>query len=248
MTDDEKLLQKRAEELSARAAARGCWTNTEFLTIAEQDLVSHVRADAPLAFFGGYEGAERRIAVFGSEELCGYSETPPVVCLQITPDAPKFAEELSHRDYLGALMGLGIRREVLGDIVLQEGAAWLFCLDSIADYIAENCRQVRRTAVTAARTQTLPPLLAQPPEASALVVSSERLDALVAAVWKLSRSEAKALCEDGRVFVNSRLSLSPAAEAKPGDMISVRGLGRFLYEGAEAETRKGRLRVSLRKY
>lgn len=248
MNDDEKLLLKRAQELSVRAYSRCCWTNTEFLTIAEQDVVSRTETDVPVCFFGGWEGAERRIAVFGSEELCGYAAVPPVVCLQIEATAPKFAEELVHRDYLGALMGLGIRREVLGDIVPQGKGAYLFCLDSIAGFICDNCGQIRRTAVSVSTVAELPALLIAPPEATQLVIASERLDALIAAAWKLSRSEAKQLVEDSRVFINSRLTVNPSAELREGDLVSARGLGRFRYEGAAAETRKGRLRVVLRIY
>ena len=248
MNDDEKMLLKRAQELSSRAFSRGCWTNTEFLTIAEQNIVSHVKTDAPVSFFGGWEGAERRIAVFGSEELCGYPAVPPVVCLRIGATAPKFAEELSHRDYLGALMGLGVRREVLGDIVPQGKGAYLFCLESIAGFICENCAQIRRTAVSVSPVETLPELLAQEPEATQLVVASQRLDALAAAVWKLSRSEAKQLVEDGRVFINSRLTGDPSVELREGALVSARGYGRFRFDGAAAETRKGRLRVVLRIY
>ena len=223
MNDDEKMLLKRAQELSSRAFSRGCWTNTEFLTIAEQDIVSRVKTDAPVSFFGGWEGAERRIAVFGSEELCGYPAVPPIVCLRIGATAPKFAEELSHRDYLGALMGLGVRREVLGDIVPQGKGAYLFCLESIAGFICENCAQIRRTAVSVSSVETLPELLAQEPEATQLV-------------------------EDGRVFINSRLTVDPSVELREGALVSARGYGRFRFDGAAAETRKGRLRVVLRIY
>ena len=248
MNEDEKRLQKRFAELASRAASRGCWTNTEFLTTAEQDLLQRTKLDAPYVLSGGYDGAERRLALFGAEELCGYEAVPPAVCLKIEPAAPKFAETLTHRDYLGALMGLGIRREVLGDIVLQGNAAYLFCMDSIAGFILENCTQIRRTAVTVTRAEALPELLAQPPELTEIIVASERLDAVVAAVWKLSRSEAKQLADDGRVYLNSCLTETPAAELRPGDMVSLRGFGRFLYEGTAAETRKGRLRVKIRRF
>lgn len=248
MNDDDKQLLRRFSELSDRAASRGCWTNTEFLTLAEQDLLLRAVLDAPAALFGGFDTAERKLALFGSESLCGYEARPPIVCLLIEPAAPKFAETLTHRDYLGALMGLGIRREVLGDIVLQDGAAYLFCLDSIADYIRDGCTQVKRTAVRAAAVDTLPALLTAPPEKTTLVVASERLDALVAAVWSLPRSEAKALVADGHVFLDGRSALDPAAALGGGETVSVRGLGRFRFEGSCAETRKGRLRVEIRKY
>lgn len=248
MNEENKKLQKRFSELAARAASRGCWTNTEFLSPAEQDLLLRTALDAPAVLAGGFDAAERRLALFGSESLCGYEAEPPIVCLQIAPAAPKFAEKLGHRDHLGALIGLGIRREVLGDIVLQDDAAYLFCLASIANFIIENCTQVRRTAVRVSRIDALPELLTREPDVSAVIAASERLDALVAAVWKLSRSDAKQLIADGHVFVNSRLAQDPSAALDGGDMVSARGLGRFRYVGAAAETRKGRLRAEVRIY
>lgn len=248
MDAEEKRLQKRFAELAFRAAANGCWTNTAFLTPAEQAVLQHTALDAPYLLAGGYADAERRIALFGSEALCGYPAEPPFVCLKLEDVSPKFAEQLTHRDYLGALMGLGIRREILGDIVLEENAAYLFCMDSIAGFIMENCGQVRRTAVKATRVDILPELLTRPPEPTELIAASERLDAVLAAVWQLSRREAKQLSEDGRVFIDGRSAENPSAELKAGEMVSLRGYGRFLYEEALAETRRGRLRIKVRKY
>ncbi len=221
---------------------------TEFLTLAEQDSLSRLRLATPYILLGGTENAERRVAAFGSEALCGYEPEAPVCCLELAPTAPKFADELTHRDFLGCLMALGLRREVLGDIVIYENRGYVFCLASIADYISEQLTEVRRTTVSVRLAETLPPALTTLPEITVLVVASERLDALVAAVYKLSRSESLKFFERERVFVNSRAAKSPSAMLRSGDVVSVRGLGRFSYEGISAQTRKGKLRVELRIY
>ena len=136
MPDEIQQLKKRYIELSARASAQNRWTHTDFLSLAEQDVLYRItpaELSALFTLYGGFDGAERRVAAFGSEELCGYIEAPPITCIKIAPRAPKFAESLTHRDFLGALVGLGIERvRVLGDIVIQDAAAYLFCLDSIA--------------------------------------------------------------------------------------------------------------------
>ncbi|MEG2620463.1 MAG: hypothetical protein RR981_07935, partial [Oscillospiraceae bacterium] len=93
-----------------------------------------------------------------------------------------------------------------------------------------------------------PPMVVEPPEITRSNIASERLDAIVAAVYKLSRGDSQKLFEQGKIFVNSRMTENTSAGLKPGDMISVRGMGRFSYEGIEAETRKGRLRVNVRIY
>lgn len=248
MTDQQRLLEKRFLELGARAAGRGCWVYSDFLNLAEQDILRGTQPAAPYELYGGYDGAERRIAVFGSLEDCGYPAQPPVSCLRIAPTAQKFADALTHRDFLGALMHLGVRRETLGDIILHENCGYLFCLESMGDYIIQELTQVRHTPVSVSVAEELPPVLQTQPEPAAAVVSSERVDAVVAAVYRLSRAESQRLLAEGRIYINSRQVFAAAAGLEPGDLISVRGLGRFLYDGPLAETRKGRLRVQVRIY
>jgi len=234
-------------ELSGRSFSRGIWVYSDFLTLDEQDALSRAQLPLAPALFGGYGAAERKLAVFGSEELCGYAQEPPVTCLGIEPLSRKFADALTHRDFLGALMSLGVKRETMGDIVVAENCGYLICLDSIAGYLAENLTSVRHTAVKCAPAP-LPAALAAPPEPTELVVASERLDALVAAVYRLSRSESRALIEGEKIFLNGRLERNADAAPEPGVIVSARGMGRFSYEGPVRETKKGRLRVTVRIY
>ena len=249
MVEDVRQLQKRFEELAARADGRGRYTHTQFLTLAEQDVLQKMSRQlaAPFCRMGGYETAERCIACFGREEDMGYPPPCPIVCLSIAPASKKFAGELGHRDFLGSLMGLGIERRLLGDIQIVEGEAFLFCLEEIAPYICDNLVSVGRTTVHCEVCEP-PQTLSEPPEPVELVVASERLDALIAAVWRLSRGEAQQLLEKGMVFIDGRLVESPSHNLKEGDLISVRHQGRFRYEGMVRETKKGRLRVSVRIY
>ena len=214
MENELELTKKRLTELSRRAFERGIQTSSDFLSPGEQAEAVRLRLPEPAVFEGGYPEAERRVAVFGGGEA-------PVICLEIAPTAPKFAGELTHRDYLGSLMALGLRREL---------------------------NQVRRAAVRVTRAEALPEGLASPPEESVVAAASERLDALVAAAFRLSRAESARLFEAERVFVNGLPARSSSAKPEPGDIVSVRGMGRFRFEGALGETRRGRLRVSLRIY
>ena len=247
MTDDVNLIKNRLTELGKRSYDRGIWTSSEFLSLAEQDVLLRLRLSYPFTLVGGYEGAERRVAHFGSEESCGWVEAPPIACVKIAPVNDKFAENLTHRDFLGSLMGLGIRREVLGDIVIDENAGYLFCLDSIAGYIIENLSSVRRTTVSCSLSEP-PKKAAEDPPQREFVVSSERLDGVISAVYRLSRSQSQELISAGKVFIYGRLSQSPDAEIPLGAIVSVRGTGRFKYEGVRRETKKGRLRVIARVY
>lgn len=237
MMDELELIKKRCRELELRAEKSGEVCCTEFLTLAEQDAVKYAGASV---FSGGYAGAERRVAVYGGGE-----EDAPIVCLCIAPRQPKFAEELSHRDLLGALMSLGLRRSMFGDLLRTEDGWYLFCLRERASFVAENLTQARHTSLTASETSELPGAAALP-EQTSVVVASERMDALAAAVWKLSRAESQRLFAQGLVFVNGSVCENTSARPRTGDAVTVRGTGRFLYEGIERETKKGRLRALVR--
>lgn len=244
--EDLQQVKKRLEELAGRSSGRNAYVSSEFLTPAQQTLLVSLHLPAPYTLEGGYPQAERRIAWFGSENLCGWGQAPPLMWLEIAPKSAKFAEALSHRDYLGALMHLGFRREVLGDLLLQDGKAWLCCLDTMGEYICRQLETVRHTSVVVTPCPAPPENALPQPKEMQVVVASARLDALVAAVYRLSRSESQTLFDKELVFVNSLLARSTSQDAKPGDLISVRGHGRFYFDGIDRETKKGRLRANVR--
>ncbi len=251
MTEYDPQLVNRFTELAYRAGERCCYTNTDFLTVAEQALLLRISKRgnfAPFVLVGGYPQAERKLACFGDAQLCGYPLEPPVSCISIKPAAAKFADPLTHRDYLGSLMALGLRRPMLGDIVVLEDAACLFCLDTLAEHICSQLGQVGHTTVVCTVLAQPPQLLLQEPPPTALTLASSRLDALVAAVYRLSRGESQALIGQGKVFVEDLPQLHGDARIEPGQRISVRGFGRFVYVGEEQQTRKGRLKVQVRIY
>ena len=114
MSNDELLLKKRLTELAEKSYSQGTYTFSNFLGLAEQDVLSRIERDirhVPKALYGGAEGCQRVMVRFGDEDLCGYDLPFPIVCLKAAPTAPKYADKLTHRDILGALMNLGITRE-----------------------------------------------------------------------------------------------------------------------------------------
>lgn len=244
---DERQLKNRFEELADRSDRQYCWTNTDFLSISEQDTLLRMRTGMRFVLDGGYSDAERRIAFFGDESELGYIYESPIKCVKIEPISKKFAEKLSHRDYLGALMSKGIERKALGDILIVDDSAYLFCLENIADYMIDMLDSVRHTSVRCIIADP-PAELSEPPQITSMTVASDRLDALIAAVYKLSRSTAKELIVGGKVYIDSKLTESAGAEVKESAKVSVRGKGRFVYEGVSQETKKGRLRVNVRIY
>lgn len=237
--------QKRFEDLAFRSNERGYPIYSDFLGISEISELFSCRFPVSVALWGGYDGAERNIACFGDREYFEDNNDYPIKCIMISPVNQKFADDLTHRDFLGSLMGLGIRREVLGDIIINENCGYLFCLDTIADYIIENLTQVRRTTVECKITDEIPQNALPQPENIELIVSSERLDVIVSAVYNLSRSKVLPYFEHERVFINGKAETKPSAVADAEDKISVRGFGRFIYKGVLRHTKKDRLVIGV---
>ena len=235
-------------DLCRKSEKTGTWQYSGFLSPAEQDdlLTSREAAGFPYFLDGGYENAERKILAAGNEEEAGPPDLP-VRVIAVRPKSDKYAEDLTHRDYLGAILGLGIERSLVGDIIVRDRRAWFFCLASAADMLASSLAQVRRTAVAAEITTADVPEL-QPRYAPVrLNVASERLDAVISAFAGISRGQADKLFAAGKVFVNGRMTEDRSARLKEGDVLSVRGTGKAVYDGIEYETKKKRYQVRLRK-
>lgn len=248
MADEENLLKKRFTELAERSFSKNIYTFTEFLSPAEQNLLRFTVKGVPYHFEGGFESAEKAVAVFGSEELCGYEGSAPIEFIKIEPCSMKFSGGLAHRDFLGSIMSLGIRRSTLGDLIVKENVAYAPCLENIADYICENLVEIKHTSVRCSKVEFIPENALPQPVESEFVVASERLDSVISSIYKLSRSESKGLCEHEKVLVGGIPVLNASYTPKEGDIVSVRGHGKFIYCGIKLETKKGRLRCTAKIY
>ncbi len=251
MTEGTQLFQKRLTELADRAKSRGVYAYTDFLSLHELAVLADMRgalSDAAPQTFGGAEGCERRMARFGSEALCGYEESFPIVCVEVRPRGEKFADALTHRDFLGALLNLGVARESLGDIFVHENAGYVFCKRAIAPFLIENLARVKRTSMCCAAVDAPPAAAKVRLVPEKLQVAGERLDGVIAKAYHLAREESTELFMQGRVFVDGAPCLKGSASPRPGDVVSVRGYGRFVYRGPAGLTKKGRLNVVIEKY
>ncbi len=244
---EEKQLQKRFGDLARKAYDQNVYTFTSFLSLAEQDLfyrmqreVSHVG----YRFWGGSSACERQMLRFGSPEQLGYEMEFPIVCLRIEPLLEKFADALTHRDFLGALMNLGIERSTMGDIFVQGKSAYLFCSTSIAPFIRENLDKVKHTNVRCVPVEDEIKLRLREPETMEVTVASERIDSVLSGIYNLSRSDSLDLFRERKVYVDGRLYENNSGILKPGSTVSVRGYGKLIYYGCKGETKKGKLRIS----
>lgn len=233
--------EKRFNELYNRAYTRGILCFTDFLNMEEQSILENTYL--PCIKFGGYDGCERIVACFG-EGADKYNF--PISLLELAPVNQKFADKLTHRDFLGTLMGLGIKRELLGDIIVSENTGYLFCLEQISDYIADNLTRIKHTVISVKRLDELPKSAVREAEEKQVIVSSLRLDTLISAVFKLSRSESNKLFSQDKVYVNSKSVSNNSYQLKDGDIISVRGFGRIYYVSQLKTTKKNRIVVQIR--
>ena len=251
MSDELELLKRRFVELARRAYNSGIFTFTDFLGLAEQAAFAEVSREIfgiEYVKFGGAEGAERVMIRFGSESDLGYSMPFPISLVKIEPLSQKYAEKLSHRDFLGAIMNLGIERDTMGDIVIIDNVGYIFVKEDMATYIADSLTKVRRTDVKAEVTETLPDGELYRTERRNVQANGERLDALVAKVFSLSREEAQSLFKKRLVFADGREIDSTSYIPKPNEKISVRGHGRFVYVGPQSLTRKGKINIAVEIY
>lgn len=237
-------LKNRFHDLAERSFAQGIYTFTGFLGLGGQEAFWQEEPKlryAGYTLYGGCENADRVMIRFGQSGQLGYEAPFPVVCIHISPLQEKFAEELSHRDFLGALMNLGIDRSTIGDIRAGGKQACLFCTDSIAEYICQNLEQVKHTHVRCRIAEEVPELLQEEPEAMRIQAQSLRVDAVLAKVYNVSREKSLELFRAGRVYVNGRLCENHSRILRAGETVSVRGHGRFTLSGEQKETRKGKL-------
>ena len=250
MNKEELLLQKRLAELSRIAYTREIVTFSEFLNLNELNILHTTPKDMLLSqykTYGGYGLSERQMAAFLPDALY-YDYQYPIQIIEISPVNRKFAEELSHRDYLGAVMNLGIERCKLGDILIEDGKAILFAKEELAGYIMEHLTRIRHTTVKTSILSAFEYSYEPRYEELKGTVASVRLDTVLSLAYPLSRSKITGLIEGARVFVNGKLVTSNGYRLKEGDILSVRKMGRIGYNGILSETKKGRYMVSIRKY
>lgn len=201
-----------------------------------------------LTSFGGYEDAERKMLVYLPEYLEEESlyDDGPLVCLRAT-----FFEEdtLSHRDFLGALMGAGIAREAVGDICVGKGCCDFFITAEIAPYILQNFLSAGRTRI---RLDQIPLRSAQIPEPEVKeirdTVASLRLDSIISSGFRIGRSLAAQHIHAGKAAIDGLPCEKPDKTVSEGMKISVRGLGKMKLHSINGRTKKDRISVVIHRY
>ena len=250
MGEEREIVKRHLLDLYRKAERGGYFTFSAFLGLSELSVLRECERElyGSYSLFGGHPDCERRVARFGRVSEIGYEADFPIKMLRAEPLMQKYADRLTHRDFLGAILNLGIEREVIGDIVIIDNVGYIFVLEEMSAYIAESLTRVKHTDVRVTECMTLPAGELYRTEEKTVQVSSERLDAVIARVFHLSREDAQGYFKKRLVFVDGSLTESPSYTPRPGEVISVRGLGRLIYRGYASNTKKGKLNVLVEVY
>lgn len=252
--DEERITLAHFLDQLERSARRNVPAATHFLTPQEQSmarsLLSHLGREDAAVFAGGYEGAERQAALFLPDYLDASdyrgAEDYPLCAVRCTfrgEDRP------SHRDFLGSLMGLGIRREMVGDLLVGEESCDILLKREVLSFVLQNYTSAGRTRLRTAEVSLAHlHLPEQQRQTISATVAALRLDNLLAAGFRISRSRAAELIRAGRVEVNWRGCGKVSAPCAQGDVFSVRGMGKCTLAETGGLSKKGRITVRMERY
>lgn len=237
-------------------------THTHFLTPAQRADAEQIARTEHLYpgcfFYGGYPDAERTVCILAPDyieageatELDTYFRQDPEDCPLCVIRAHKDAfGTLTHRDYLGALLGLGVKREMIGDLLVSEDGCDILALRQIAPYLAEHFTSAGHATLrcTVEEINTLK-IAMQTGKEIFISVRSPRVDAILSSCFGLSRSLAAEAVSHGIVFVNSIPVAKPEKLLSAGDTITLRGKGKCKIRSMEGTTKSGRMKIIAEKY
>ena len=247
--DDFAPLLRRAEDLARQAEKSGTVRSTGFLTPAERQYIERrlrTAGGCEPVFSGGREGCERCCAFFLPDYMTAdqLEASDYISAIKLTAH---FGEP-GHRDYMGAILAMGVGRQWVGDISVDGETAYIICLPSVLKHLL-SIDKVGSCAVTAEEIplQSLPTTRVETRSRSFSVMSM-RLDAVVAGMFGLSRTESARQISAGNVNVNYIQCLKSDCPARAGDIISLRGSGKGVVTGTGGASRKGRLFVNAEIY
>ncbi len=246
---DMKMMIAKIYEVYEKAKFNNVPSATQFLS---PNMVSFVLEhfkdnDITINIFGGYENAERVSLLFAPKKSNFDNSYYNIDILKVSY-ITKYSRELKHSDYLGSLLGLSIKREIVGDIIVEEDCAYIFVLNTMSDYIIQNLKKVGRTNIKIQKTDEASDLVSKTPEEFSTTVSSLRIDVVTCKIFNLSRNDVKEFFDAGKVFVNWIAVNDISRTIKDDDIITLRGYGRIKYSHSTGTNKKGKIAIIYLKY
>ncbi len=253
--DDEfKILVAKVIDKYEFCRTRNKITFTDFLNISEISILEKVLKEEKVSnyiFFGGKENTDRSILIFYPEKFSkemiekNYEKILNVIRIKL-PNNLKY----EHREYLSGIMKLGIKREKFGDILVCETGADIVVLSEISTYLENELKSLTRFQKSQISICSINELknIETEYKSFGIIVSSIRLDNFVTELSNCSRGKAEEIIESGRVFINSINEFKASKKININDIITIRGKGKFIFDGIEKETKSGKYLLNMRKY
>lgn len=242
--DEEKLLLSRLFDNYLKASYKNYNTYSDFYGEEKTQLIENAfssQTDVQMISFGGYEGAERVISAFlANTDAVSF----PITCLEITG---RDIDKLSHRDFLGSLMGLGIKRETVGDILISD-KCHIFVKTEIADYIIYNLTKVGNKGVSVSIYEGEIASAEEKCEVISATVESLRLDLILSRGFNIKRSDAINYIATGKVTAGGRVVTAKDYRVKENEKITLKGKGKIVFLNEGGLSKKGKIIVNIKKY
>ena len=255
---EEQILLSKILDKVDETTKKNKITNTDFLDEYKQVLVKELLQKIKFKnyiFYGGYKNAERKVIVFYPEKLEFIKDNKEKICKNILEIIKiKLPNELNgiynHKNYLGMIMKLGVKREKVGDIQVRNNGADVIVLPEISKFLSLNLcglTRLKKAIIEKASIENLE-ITESKTETYKIIVSSLRLDLIVSELVRKSRSQAKEFIINERVFVNHKNETKLTKEVKEEDLITVRGKGRFRISKILGKTGKGKIIIEIENY
>lgn len=246
--EERELLDKINDKIMI-CQKREIITYTDFLNPYQVELCLSILKkanDVQYFFFGGYHEPERQILIVYPEYIDIEDIEMPIKAIQVIPDSKTAVIE--HKDVLGAVIGLGLKREKIGDILVAENTASIILFRETAAYALMYLNNIGKTSVSCHEV----PLdqlniMSNDFKSIHITVASLRVDAVISGGLGVSRSNVNRYVKSGRLKINHKEIMSPTYMVKEGDLISVKGKGRMILEKVGGTTRKDRIKITLKK-
>ncbi len=253
--EDKMLLAKIMDKVKI-SKTRNKILNTEFLTTYQREIVEKELNKIKVKnymFFGGYDGSEGRVLIIYPEklDLSIIQNNLKNIVKGIKIKLPKeLAGKYTHRDYLGTVMQIGLNRDRIGDIIVYESEAYIFVLEENASYIVSSLESAKKfsKSIIEIIDYNEVPIKESEFEEIEISVSSIRLDNVVSSIAKISRKKAEELLVDEKIFVNAKVETKSTKSLKGGDILVIRGKGKFIINKISENNRKGKMILEVKKY
>lgn len=250
MTKEDKMLMALVLDKINQCEDKYMPTSTGFLDMHQRTVISHMlrqtKVSCDVVFYGGYDDAERVLCLF-LPDYANLSDNHGLAIIRATKRPG--GKALTHRDYLGSLLGLGIKRELIGDIIVYDEGADIILLDDIAEFILFNYDKAGRTMLSLEKRpiEDLKQVEGQYKDITD-TIASLRLDNVISSAFGISRSKALEAIKRGMAFVNSMEVAKPDKEVCQGDKVVLRGKGKAYLKEIGGRSRKDRIYVTFRVY